>query len=396
MKGKGKRERKMLAKLFIKDYKNVNEPKVRNAYGILATVVGLICNVILCAAKIAVGVLSKSMAILADGLNNFTDAGSSVVSMLGFRWANKPADKEHPFGHARYEYITGLIIAFIVLFLGFELIVSSVEKITAGEKTVATVIMMAVLAFSVVVKFGMFFYYRSVSRKIGSGSLKAAGADSLNDCISTIAILVCTVITYFTGVELDGYVGIAVALFIVFNGIKLIKETMSPLLGEKPSPSLVKKISEEICAYDGVKGIHDLIVHNYGPNRYFASVHVEVDAKTDVLESHELADTIEREFLEKGINLVIHMDPVIVDDERVNALKQIAVDALKSIDESLTLHDFRVVWGENRKNLIFDVVVPYGFRLTDKELISSIDEKIKETDPAAYPVISVDKDFAGR
>ena len=386
----------MLAKLFIKDYKNVNEPKVRNAYGILATVVGLICNVILCAAKIAVGVLSKSMAILADGLNNFTDAGSSVVSMLGFRWANKPADKEHPFGHARYEYITGLIIAFIVLFLGFELIVSSVEKITAGEKTVATVIMMAVLAFSVVVKFGMFFYYRSVSRKIGSGSLKAAGADSLNDCISTIAILVCTVVTYFTGVELDGYVGIAVALFIVFNGIKLIKETMSPLLGEKPSPSLVKKISEEICAYDGVKGIHDLIVHNYGPNRYFASVHVEVDAKTDVLESHELADTIEREFLEKGINLVIHMDPVIVDDERVNALKQIAVDALKNIDESLTLHDFRVVWGENRKNLIFDVVVPYGFRLTDKELISSIDEKIKETDPAAYPVISVDKDFAGR
>lgn len=386
----------MLAKLFIKDYKNVNEPKVRNAYGILATVVGLICNVILCAAKIAVGVLSKSMAILADGLNNFTDAGSSVVSMLGFRWANKPADKEHPFGHARYEYITGLIIAFIVLFLGFELIVSSVEKITAGEKTVATVIMMAVLAFSVVVKFGMFFYYRSVSRKIGSGSLKAAGADSLNDCISTIAILVCTVVTYFTGVELDGYVGIAVALFIVFNGIKLIKETMSPLLGEKPSPSLVKKISEEICAYDGVKGIHDLIVHNYGPNRYFASVHVEVDAKTDVLGSHELVDTIEREFLEKGINLVIHMDPVIVDDERVNALKQIAVDALKSIDESLTLHDFRVVWGENRKNLIFDVVVPYGFRLTDKELISSIDEKIKETDPAAYPVISVDKDFAGR
>lgn len=386
----------MLAKLFIKDYKNVNEPKVRNAYGILATVVGLICNVILCAAKIAVGLLFKSMAILADGLNNFTDAGSSVVSMLGFRWANKPADKEHPFGHARYEYITGLIIAFIVLFLGVELIISSVEKITAGEKTVATVIMMAVLAFSVVVKFGMFFYYRSVSRKIGSGSLKAAGADSLNDCISTIAILVCTVITYFTGVELDGYVGIAVALFIVFNGIKLIKETMSPLLGEKPSPSLVKKISEEICAYDGVKGIHDLIVHNYGPNRYFASVHVEVDAKTDVLGSHELVDTIEREFLEKGINLVIHMDPVIVDDERVNALKQIAVEALKSIDESLTLHDFRVVWGENRKNLIFDVVVPYGFRLTDKELISSIDEKIKETDPAAYPVISVDKDFAGR
>ena len=386
----------MLAKLFIKDYKNVNEPKVRNAYGILATVAGLVCNAILCVAKITVGVLSKSMAILADGLNNFTDAGSSVVSMLGFRWANKPADKEHPFGHARYEYITGLIIAFIVLFLGVELIISSVEKITAGEKTVATVIMMAVLAFSVVVKFGMFFYYRSVSRKIGSGSLKAAGADSLNDCISTIAILVCTVVTYFTGVELDGYVGIAVALFIVFNGIKLIKETMSPLLGEKPSPSLVKKISEEICAYDGVKGIHDLIVHNYGPNRYFASVHVEVDAKTDVLESHELADTIEREFLEKGINLVIHMDPVIVDDERVNALKQIAVDALKSIDESLTLHDFRVVWGENRKNLIFDVVVPYGFRLTDKELISSIDEKIKETDPAAYPVISVDKDFAGR
>lgn len=385
----------MLAKIFIKDYKNLSDSKVRNAYGIMTTVVGLLLNLLLCAAKIAVGLVFGSMAVLADGLNNLTDAGSSVVSMLGFRWANKPADKEHPFGHARYEYITGLIIAFIVLFLGLELVISSVEKIKNGGQTNTSVIMMAVLGGAIAVKLCMFFYYRYNSKKIDSSSLKASAVDSLNDCIATAAVLVCTVIAFFTNVEMDGYVGIAVALFILINGIKLVKETMSPLLGEKPSPELVKKISQSILNYDGVKGIHDLIVHNYGPKRYFASVHVEVDAEVDVMLSHEKIDEIERDFLKDGINLVVHMDPIIVDDERVNSLKELTLNTLHAVDGKLSLHDFRVVWGENRKNLIFDVVVPYGFPIKDENLTAILEEKVKEIDPTCFLIVNVDKDYIG-
>lgn len=385
----------MLAKIFIKDYKNLSDSKVRNAYGIMATVVGLLLNLLLCAAKIAVGLVFGSMAVLADGLNNLTDAGSSVVSMLGFRWANKPADKEHPFGHARYEYITGLIIAFIVLFLGLELVISSVEKIKNGGQTNTSVVMMAVLGGAIAVKLCMFFYYRYNAKKIDSSSLRASAVDSLNDCIATAAVLVCAVIAFFTNVEMDGYVGIAVALFILINGIKLVKETMSPLLGEKPSPELVKKISQSILNYDGVKGIHDLIVHNYGPKRYFASVHVEVDAEVDVMLSHEKIDEIERDFLKDGINLVVHMDPIIVDDERVNSLKELTLNALHSVDGRLSLHDFRVVWGENRKNLIFDVVVPYGFPIKDENLTAILEEKVKEKDPTCFLIVNVDKDYIG-
>lgn len=385
----------MLEKIFIKDYKNLSDSKVRNAYGIMTTVVGLLLNLLLCAAKIAVGLVFGSMAVLADGLNNLTDAGSSVVSMLGFRWANKPADKEHPFGHARYEYITGLIIAFIVLFLGLELVISSVEKIKNGGQTNTSVIMMAVLGGAIAVKLCMFFYYRYNAKKIDSSSLRASAVDSLNDCIATAAVLVCAIIAFFTNVEMDGYVGIAVALFILINGIKLVKETMSPLLGEKPSSELVKKISQSILNYDGVKGIHDLIVHNYGPKRYFASVHVEVDAEVDVMLSHEKIDEIERDFLKDGINLVVHMDPIIVDDERVNSLKELTLNALHAVDGKLSLHDFRVVWGENRKNLIFDVVVPYGFPIKDENLTAILEEKVKEIDPTCFLIVNVDKDYIG-
>lgn len=385
----------MLEKIFIKDYKDIALPRVRNAYGILASVVGIICNIILCSAKIAVGVIFGAVSITADGLNNLSDAGSSLVSVLGFRWANKPADKDHPFGHARVEYIMGFVIAFIVLFLGVELAISSIEKIIDKGTTDTTIVMMAVLAASILVKLGMFFYYRSVAKKISSSTLKAAAVDSVNDCIATGAVLACTVIAYFTHFELDGYVGIAVAVFIFVSGVKLVKETFSPLLGEKPSAELVKNISKKIHSYDGVLGIHDLIVHNYGPNRYHASVHVEVSASDDIMVSHEMIDTIERNFHKEGINLVIHLDPIITDDERVDKLRDMTLEKLSEIDKELKMHDFRVVWGENRKNLIFDVVMPMEMKMKDEELIGMLEEKIHSADSQCFIIVDIDRNYVG-
>lgn len=383
----------MLEKVFIKNYKNTDDPKVRNAYGVLAAAVGIFLNLLLSGAKIAVGLIFNSVAVLGDGFNNVTDAGSSVVNLLGFRWANKPADKDHPFGHARYEYITGLIIAFIVLFLGVELGRNSIEKIIGKGSSDASIITMTVLASSILVKVFMFFYYRKTAKKINSGSLHAAAVDSLNDTISTGAVLICAVAAYFAKIELDAYAGVLVAAFILANGIKLVKETMSPLLGEKPDPEFVKKIKDVLLSYDGVKGIHDLIAHNYGPNRYFASVHVEVDASVDIMKSHELIDGIEKDMLKHGVNMVIHMDPVIVNDERVENLKTLVREELKAIDPQLNFHDFRVVWGENNVNVIFDLVTPYGYGIKDEQLVTALIDRIKARDPKISLIITMDKDY---
>lgn len=384
----------MLEKLFIKNYQDTDKPSVRNAYGVMTAAVGIVLNTLLCGAKITVGILFNSVAVLGDGFNNLTDAGSSVVNLLGFRWANKPADKDHPFGHARYEYITGFVIAFIVLFLGIELGRNSIEKIISHGVADASVTTMIVLAASIAVKIIMFFYYRKMSKKINSGSLAAAATDSLNDTISTGAVLICAVVAYFAGIELDAYAGILVAVFIVYNGIKLVKETMSPLLGEKPDAEFVARIKNKLMAYPGVMGIHDLIAHNYGPNRYFVSVHVEVDASVDVMDSHELIDGIEKDMLSDGVNMVIHMDPVITDDERVDAMKQLVKEELAAIDEKLNFHDFRVVWGENRINLIFDIVIPYGYPKKDDEVNGELCDRIQKRDERCRPVITVDRDFA--
>ena len=367
----------------------------RNALGAMTAGIGIALNTLLSAAKIAVGMIFNSVSVMGDGFNNLTDAGSSVVSLLGFRWANKPADKDHPFGHARYEYITGLIIAFIVLFLGIELGKGSIEKIISSGESDSSIVVISVLVGSILVKVFMFFYYRIVAKKINSSSLRAASVDSLNDTISTGAVLVCAVVSRVAKVELDAYAGILVAAFILFNGIKLVKETMSPLLGEKPDASLVKSIEEKILSYNGVQGIHDLIVHNYGPNRYFVSVHVEVDAGVDIMTSHETVDKIERDMLSDGLNVVVHMDPLITDDERVNAMKKIARECLDEIDPALRMHDFRVVWGEKNINLIFDVVVPYGYRLSDDRLKAELSERIAEKDERCNLVVTVDKDFVG-
>lgn len=383
----------MLKKVFIKNYKDTDDPKVRNAYGVLAAAVGIFLNLMLSGAKIAVGLIFNSVSVLGDGFNNVTDAGSSVVNLLGFKWANKPADKDHPFGHARYEYITGLVIAFIVLFLGIELGRNSIEKIVGKGSSDASVITMVILAASILVKVFMYFYYRGTAKKINSGSLHAAAVDSLNDTISTGAVLVCAITAYFAKVELDAYAGVLVAVFIIINGVKLVKETMSPLLGEKPDPQFVKKIKDILLSYDGVEGVHDFIAHNYGPGRYFVSVHVEVDASADIMKSHELIDGIEKDMLKHGVNMVIHMDPVITNDKRVDELKALVKEELASIDPQLNFHDFRAVWGENNINVIFDLVTPYEYRIKDEQLAKALIDRIKVRDPRISLIITMDKDY---
>lgn len=386
----------MLYKLLIKDYKDTENPRVRTALGMFANVVGIFWNVLLCTAKIAVGTIFRSVAVTADGFNNLADAGSSVISLVGFKMSNRPADKDHPFGHARIEYVTALIISIVILALGFELIVTSVEKLVSGGSADTSVIMMAVLGASILIKAAMFFYYRRFAKKIGSSNLKAAAQDSLNDCVATAAVLVGTLISYFTDAELDGYFGAAVALFIIFSGAKLVKETVSPLLGETPPPELVISIIRKINSYNGVLGTHDLIVHDYGQRRIFCSVHVEVDAQADILESHEMLDKIEREFLERDkIQLVIHMDPIILNDERVNELREKTVQAVKSVNPDYKIHDFRVVWGERRKNLIFDVVVPADEKDGDDVIVAKIFDLLHGEDPTLYVVVNVDKNYIG-
>lgn len=369
------------------------EQTSRNRIGVITSAVGIALNVLLCVAKIAVGAIFKSVAVMGDGFNNLTDAGSSAVSMLGFRFANKPADKEHPFGHARYEYITGLIVAFIVLFLGLQLGRDSIDKIINKGTTDASLVTIFVLVGAIAVKVFMFFYYKRTAKKINSLTLHAAAIDSLNDTVSTGVVLICAIVAYFTELEIDAYAGIAVALFIIINGVKLCKETVSPLLGEKPNPELIKEIEERILSYDGVKGIHDLIVHNYGPNKNFVSVHVEVDASVDILISHETVDKIERDLLEDGINVVVHMDPIICDDERVDQMKALVVECAKEIDGIFKVHDFRVVWGENRINLIFDVEVPFGYKMTDKEIVEEMEKRVRIRDDRCRIVATIDKSY---
>lgn len=365
----------------------------RNKRGIIASAVGLFCNIFLSALKITVGLIFASVAVLADGINNLTDAGSGVVNILGFKWASKPADKEHPFGHARYEYISGFIIAFIVIFFGVETLISSVEKIIGGGTSDTGTLVFVTLGISIAVKLGMNFYYRAEAKKISSQSLRAAATDSLNDCVATLAVLICAIIAHFTEVETDGYAGIAVAAFILFNGIKLVKETMGPLLGEKPSKELVDAIAKKVTSYEGVLGLHDLVVHNYGPNRYFASVHVEVDGKGDFVSLHEIMDEIERDFLADGIRLVAHMDPVF-SDETTDYLKKMVAEEVNAIDNELKFHDFRVVTGKNDIKLLFDVVTPFDFRLSDEEITDRLQKKMALRVENCILIVTVEREMS--
>lgn len=382
----------LLVRLFVKNSNNTSDPSVRENYGKMASIVCIVLNMVLSAGKIILGLLSGAISVTADGFNNLTDCGSNVVSLISFKVAGKPADKEHPFGHQRIEYISAMIVAFIVLMLAVELASESFNKIFNPEPSEMSYLMLGVLAFSVLVKVWMFFFNRKLGKTVDSEVLKATATDSLTDAISTTAVTVAVIISHFVNFNLDGYMGLAVAVVIAWAGIDILKDTMSKLLGQAPDKTLIEGIRSRIMAYEGVLGIHDLAVHNYGPHKYYASVHVEVDAKVPTMESHDLMDRIERDFAENtDIVLIIHSDPVVTDDPEINLLKQKVTEMVTSIDERFRIHDFRAVKGVTHTNLIFDVAIPFDTKLSAEEIKTRISQLVSAYDPTLFVVATVEK-----
>ena len=383
-----------LIRRFVPDWQQVQRTDVRERYGTLAAAVGILSNIFLCIIKGLIGLFSGSIAVTADAVNNLSDAGSSVITLLAFKIAGKPADEEHPYGHARMEYISGMAVSFIIILLGLELMGSSFEKILHPEEVGVSALTYLVLIVSIAVKLWQGMFNRNLGKRISSEALQATAADSLNDVFSTGAVLLSTLVYQFTAIPIDGWVGMLVAIFITISGVKLIMETGSPLLGQAPDPQMVRELEEKITAYDGVIGIHDLQVHNYGPGRVFATVHAEVPANRDILVSHDIIDNIEREVgHEMNLNLVIHMDPVVTDDERLNQLHAQVQQIVVGIDSNLSMHDFRAVFGPTHTNLVFDVVVPPGFSLSDSELSRRIEQQV-QTLGSYFCVITVDHNYA--
>lgn len=383
-----------LVKLFVKNYEETGVPEVRASYGKLSGIVGIVCNVLLFAAKFILGTVTASVAITADAFNNLGDASSGIVSFLGFKMASRPADKEHPYGHARYEYLAGLTVCVLILVIGVELLKESFGKIVHPEPVAFSWVTILVLVLAIGVKLWLAVFNRSIGKKINSQTLLATAADSRNDVIATGAVILATVLSHVTKLSLDGYMGLLVALFILYSGVNLIKETLDPILGKAADEDLVREIEKRIMGYPGVFGTHDLMIHDYGPGRLFGSVHVEVAAEEDVLKSHDMVDNIERDFLsELNIHLIVHMDPIITKDESVRNLRHWLAKEVKKVHEELTIHDLRVVPGETHTNVIFDCVVPHGLKLSDEQVKEAIDLLVKETYPNYFCVITIDHSY---
>lgn len=379
---------------FIKNHENTKDAIVRENYGKFASIVGIIANALLSISKILIGLIFNSISITADGVNNLSDTSSSIITFIGFKMGGKPADKDHPFGHARLEYLSGLVVGIAILLLGIELIKTSVDKVINPEPMDFSILMIIVLLFSIAVKLWLSYFNGQLAKKISSSTLKATSVDSRNDVITTTAILISIIISRITDVQIDGYMGCIVALFILYSGINILRDIMNPLLGELPDEEFVNEIEHKIMSYEGVLNIHDLVIHNYGPSRYFATVHVEVDAKEDIMKSHDMIDNIERDFAKKlNINLVIHLDPVITDDNEINNLRSMTEKKVKSININLSMHDFRVVKGETHTNLIFDVVIPFDFDINSNDLAYEIERLVKEENETYFTVITIDKNY---
>ena len=383
------------AKLFIKNREKVTDPAVRRAYGTLCGLVGIVLNLLLFGGKYFAGTLSGSIAIVADSFNNLSDAGSSVISLLGFRLASRKADPDHPYGHGRMEYVSGLAVAAVILLMGFELGRSSLLKILHPESVQTGWLPVIILLVSIGVKLYMFLYNRAVGRRIHSTALEATATDSLSDSVATAVVLVCTLIAHFTSVNLDGYAGVLVALFILYAGYNAAKDTLSPLLGQAPDPDFVRGISELVQGHPEICGIHDLIVHDYGPGRQIISLHAEVNGKGDIFALHDAIDNVERELRDRfGCLATIHMDPVETDNETVHAMRAEVLALVRGIDPVINIHDFRLVPGPSHTNVIFDAVVPHGFRLSDAALTEAIRSLISEHYPDHYAVVTIDKAYA--
>ena len=382
----------LILRIFVRDHKNTEDPAVRDKCGRVAGAVGIVTNFLLFLMKIIVGTVFHSVSVTADAVNNLTDSGSSVVTLIGFKMASKPADEKHPFGHARIEYLSGVIVSFIVIFLGLQLGMSSIEKILTPEENALTPVALVVLVISILAKLWQCLFYRKVGRMIKSESVEATSKDSRNDVIATSVVLLGAVITMLTGVNLDGYMGAAVALFFVFSGVQLTISTADPLLGQAPEGELVQTITEKMLSYPGIIGMHDLAVHNYGVGRCFASAHCEVDAKNDILVSHDLIDNIERDFSrDLGIHMVIHLDPVIVGDARTDALHCKVQSLVTALYPTVTIHDFRVIWGVTHSNIVFDAAVPFAVKDSDAVITQKLEAEIQKLDPDYRTVVTIDR-----
>lgn len=384
----------LLVKLFIQNSERTDEPKVRGAYGTLAGLVGIVCNVILFLAKLLIGAISGSVSITADAVNNLSDASSNIVTLVAFRLAQKPEDKEHPYGHARIEYLSGLAVAALILIIGVQLAKDSFHKILHPESVEFSIALVVVLTLSILMKLWMALFNRALGKKIDSATLMATAADSRNDVISTGAVLLAAIAAHFSGLNLDGYVGFLVALFILYSGVDIAKNTISPLLGAPADEELVRLVKHEISHFDPrVLGVHDLMVHDYGPGQTFASIHVEVDRREDVMEIHEMIDNAERMMLENHrIHLTIHYDPIVTDDAEVSRMREKVQAQLKALDPRLTFHDFRMVMGNDHTNLIFDVVIPYALRGQEQALQEKLEASLQEPGRRYYTVITFDMD----
>ena len=391
----------ILRRVFIKNYTNVNDIKVREAHGKLAGFVGIISNLFLFIIKMLAGIISSSIAIIADSINNLSDMGSSIITLIGFKLAGAPADEDHPYGHQRIEYVAGLIVSIIIIVVGGNLLISSIEKIINYEyveiQKSYIYISIGILSVSILIKFWQSFFNRKIGKLINSVALEATSKDSLNDCISTFTLLIGNIVLLFyqqIPFSLDGCLGILVSLFIIVSGIKLIKETVNPLIGVPVEKEFIDNIIKEIKKEPLVLGIQDPVCHMYGPTKCFMTIHVEIDANKKMLEVHDAIDNLEKRILEKfGVELTIHMDPIEIDNPKINQLRQLVKDCVREIDVNLSMHDFRVVSGPTHINIIFDLVRPYKYKLSDQEILALLQEKIKIDDTKFYLVINFENEY---
>ena len=384
-----------ILKILVKGYDKGEKPTpaTRRACGSAVSAVGIVANLLLAAIKLFAGVISGAISITADALNNLSDAGSQVVSLISFKISGKPADRDHPFGHARIEYVASMIVSFLVLLVGFELLTDSVSKIFSPEPTTYSPIVIIILLVSVLVKLWLFFFGRGAAKRISSEVVRAAATDSLSDAIATLAVLVSAIISHFSGFDTDAYMGVIVAVIILIAGVRILNETKNSILGSAPEPELVESVVKIVGEYPEVLGIHDMVIHNYGPGNTIASFHAEVDGAENVFYIHDAIDNLEKRlYSELSVRTTIHMDPIVTDDERVNELRSRVLGLVKSIDERLGIHDFRFVEGHTHSNLIFDVTVPFEIKTGNEEIKREVSSRISELDPNFFAVITVDRE----
>jgi cation diffusion facilitator family transporter len=386
-----------LIKIFIKDHENVEDSKVREAYGILTGSYGIFLNILLFIIKYIAGFLSGSISVMADAFNNFSDAGSSLISVIGFRLGGKKADEKHPYGHGRMEYIAGFIVSIIIILMGYELLRDSFSKILHPEEVTFSYLTLIILIVSILIKFYMAFYSRRVGKKINSETLKATSVDALSDTLSTFLVLGGLLLNHFFDLNIDGYLGVLVGLLIIFAGVKASMDTINPLLGEPPQKEFVDEVERIVLSFDKIIGVHDLLVHDYGPGRRMISLHAEVPDDENINELHDIIDNAEKALKDNlNCHAVIHMDPIAVGDEIVTELKTFTKGIVKEVNPELSIHDFRVVKGPTHTNLVFDVLVPYKVKESDDEIVERIRKRVHDIHKNYYCVIEVDRDYVGR